>query len=87
MHLSLLFTQKNQKLNDIKVEICSILSVENILKTIKSIESLHSLWTEFYDQIIENKMIINSYSLASRFSEEGYKSKSKIKFSEIEHDN
>ena len=68
---------KNQKLSIIKDEICSIFSIENILETIKSLRSLQSLRTEFYEQVIENKVIINSYSKLREFND--YESKSKFK--------
>ena len=74
--------KRNKKLYSIKDEICSIFSIENILKTIKSLGLLHSLKSEFYDQAIEN-MIVNSCSKVKGFNNEESKSKGKIKFSDV----
>ena len=74
--------KQNKQLYNIKDETCSIFSVENILELIKSLESLHSLKTEFYDQVIESKMV-NSYS---RVRGSNYYSRPKIeiaRFSEL----
>ena len=73
---------KNQKLYSIKSEICSVFSVENVLETIKSLKSLQTLRTEFYDQIMGRKIIINSCSKLKEYNDCESKSKIKIgKFS------
>ena len=54
--------KQNHHLSNIKDEICSIFSVENILKTIRLLKSFNSLRNEFYNQVIENKMVLNSCS-------------------------
>ena len=54
--------KKNKLLYSIKAEICSLFSIENLLETIKSIKSFNSLRNEFYNQVNENKKIINIYS-------------------------
>ena len=68
--------KKNQQLYDIKDEICSIFSVENILDAIKSLVSLHTLKTEFYDRVIESKININNYTKIRELND--YESKSKM---------
>ena len=79
--------KRNQQLYNIKDDICSLFSVENILETIKSIGSLHSLKSEFYDQAIENKMIADNCSKMREFND--FESKSNIKihnFSRVMND-
>ena len=72
---------------EIKDEICSIFSIENLLETIRSLGSLHSLRTEFYDQVIENKMIISNYPKMKEFNDCESKSKIEmVKFSELMND-
>ena len=72
--------KKNKQLNGIKDEICSILSVENILEIIKSLELLYSLKSEFNDQVIESKMILNN---CSRIRGLNCESKSKIEIAKL----
>ena len=79
--------KKNQFLYDIKDEICTIFSFENILEAIKSLASLHSLKTEFNNRVIENKMIINNCSKNKVFNDTESKSKIEMaKFSEAMND-
>ena len=78
---------KNQQLSTIKGEICSIFSLENILENIRSLRSLQLLRAEFYEQVMENKVIIDSCKKVREFNDHETKSKLKIgRFSETLYD-